>query len=116
MVNPATLTIREMVDKHGIREERLRPQPLRSFPDRLQYIGPDQQQLLARIPGDAQISQGELEDKAGYPPNVLYWRLEQLDLMGLVVKHQTDEGGEYPRYEYQLSPAYARYFEGLRAQ
>jgi hypothetical protein len=116
MVNPSALKIREMVDKHGIREERLRPEPHRSFPERLQYIGLDQQQLLARIPGDAPISQGELEDIAGYQHSELYWRLEQLGLMGLVVKRQTDEGGEYPRYEFQLSPAYARYLQGLRAQ
>jgi len=83
---------------------------------RFSFYVPDQQQLLSRIPGDAQISQGQLEDNAGYQPSELYWRLEQLGLMGLVIKRETDEGGEYPRYEYQLSPAYARYLQGLRAQ
>ncbi len=115
MVNPACLSIFEKVKKHGIRDARLRPETHGSFPERLQNIGPDQQQLLYRIPRDAEISQGQLEDNAGYPPNELYWRLEQLRLMGLVLKRETDEVGEYPRYKYQLSPTFTLYLESLRA-
>jgi hypothetical protein len=116
MVNPACLKIRAAVEKLGIREERLRPETHLPFPERLEYIGPDQTELLYRIRRALNISQGQLEDSADYPPNVLYWRLEQLCLMGLVEKHETDEGGEQPRYEYQLSPAYTRYVETQRAR
>jgi hypothetical protein len=66
------------------------------FPERLQYIGSDQNQLLSRIPSASDISQGQLEDRAGYPPNELYWRLEQLYLMGLVMKRETDGGESIP--------------------
>jgi hypothetical protein len=111
MVNPACLKIEEMVSRHSIREARLRKEPHLSFPERLRYIGPDQNQLLNRIPSDAEISQGQLEAEAGYLPNELYWRLEQLYLMGLVTKRETDRVGGSPRYEYRLSSPYTRYLE-----
>ena len=79
--------------------------------ERLDYIGPDQKQLLARIPRDSAISQSQLEDEAGYPHGELYWRLEQLDLMGLVMKRETHRERGAPRYEFRLSPTYTRYLE-----
>jgi DNA-binding HxlR family transcriptional regulator len=82
--------------------------------DRLNYIGPDQHELLLSIPRDSEISQSQLEDEAGFPSNVLYWRLEQLYLMGLVMKRETHRVGGSPRYEYRLSPTYTRYLETRR--
>src|SRR5215212_5817465 len=66
MVNPACLKIEEVVSKHSIREARLRKEMSLSFPERLRYIGPDQNQLLSRIPSDTEIPQGQLEDEADY--------------------------------------------------
>jgi hypothetical protein len=102
-VNQACVKIEEKVSKHGMREARLRPGPHLSYQKQLQYIGPDQKRLLSYIPDNSEISQRELEELGLYPPDVLYWRLEQLYLMGLVVKQKTDNEGVYPRYVYRLS-------------
>jgi len=115
MVSPACLRMQEMVEKYGIREARLRRETQLPFSERLEYLGPDQQWLLNRISREAEISQDQLEDIAGYPPNELYWRIEQLYLIGLLEKHEIDRVEEYPRYEYRLSPGYTRHLETRRA-
>jgi hypothetical protein len=95
--------IEEKVRKHRRRVARLRPGPHLSYERRLQYIGPDQTRLLSYIHHDSEVSQEELEEQNLYPPDILYWRLEQLYLLGLVVKQETGEEGAYPRYVYRRS-------------
>src|SRR5215471_19171300 len=82
-----------------------------------EQLSPDQlsvtQRLVLRVVEEETVMQASvvmsrIESLLGVPPKELFYRLEQLRLLGFVDHELLASGGEYPENAYRPSAAYAR--------